>query len=548
MIELANIRIPVARAERGDELDVIRREAAKLLGVRPGQLHDVELRHRAIDARGGEVRLVCTVRCVLADEQRVVARALRARRKPKLRILAPEEIEDGYAWPEPVVRDGSAPGGRPVVIGAGCAGLFCALALAHAGLEPLLVERGDDATRRTRAVRHFEQTGELDPESNVQFGLGGAGTFSDGKLATGTKSAAHRLILRALAQAGAAGRILYDAKPHVGSDVLPGVVTELLAQIQALGGEVRLRTRLSDLEVVGGALRSVTLMHEGAEERVATQQLVLACGHSARDVYDLLLARHVAMERKAFAMGVRIEHPQALIDQAQYGRRAGSPVLGAAPYKLVEHLSNDRSCYSFCMCPGGSVMAAASEPGGVVTNGMSLAARAGANANAGLLVNVNPADLPSDAVLAGVDLQRRCERAAFELGGGGYVAPAQLVGDFLQGVPSSAAGDVVPTYPRGVAFGTLEGCLPAYILEGMAEAIPRMNRRIAGYNLADAVLTGVESRSSSPVRVTRGPNLESVSTRGLYPCGEGAGYAGGIMSAATDGLRVAEALIATYRA
>lgn len=334
----------------------------------------------------------------------------------------------------------------------------------------------------------------------------------------------------------------------MGSDVLPGVVTSILRRIEDAGGEVRTRCRMSDLEVAGGAVRSVTLTSRGAdgavrEERVETSAVVLACGHSARDVFELLRERGVAMERKTFAMGVRIEHLQANIDRALYGPAAGSPALGAAPYKLSEHLPSGRSAFSFCMCPGGYVVSAASEPGGVVTNGMSLSDRAGANANSGLLANVFPDDLPGDDVLAGVALQRECERAAFAAGGGAYVAPAQLVGDFLRGQASSGAGGVAPTYPRGVAWGSIDGCLPPYIVETLRAAIPRMGRHLRGFDADDAVLTGVETRSSSPVRVTRGEDGQSVSTRGLWPVGEGAGYAGGIMSAATDGILAATKLV-----
>ena len=335
----------------------------------------------------------------------------------------------------------------------------------------------------------------------------------------------------------------------MGSDVLPGVVTNILRQIEEAGGEVRTRCHMTDLEVEAGAVRSVTLTSRAAdgtsrEERVEVSAVALACGHSARDVFELLRDRGVAMERKTFAMGVRIEHLQANVDRALYGPAAGNPVLGAAPYKLSEHLPSGRSAFSFCMCPGGYVVSAASEPGGVVTNGMSLSDRAGENSNSGLLANVFPTDLPGDDVLAGVALQRECERAAFAAGGGGYVAPAQLVGDFLHGEASSAGGSVVPTYPRGVAWGSIDGCLPPYIVETLRAAIPRMARHLHGFDAADAVLTGVETRSSSPVRVTRGDDGQSVSTRGLWPVGEGAGYAGGIMSAATDGILAAQKLVA----
>lgn len=399
-------------------------------------------------------------------------------------------------------------------------------------------------------VRHHDETGELDPESNIQFGVGGAGTFSDGKLQTGTKSPFHRLVLKTFADAGAQQRILWDAKPHIGSDVLPGVVTRIIGMIEEAGGTVRCRCRLVDLDVSGGRVRAVTLRSEDpetgivTEERLPCSRVVLACGHSARDVFELLVQRGVPMERKTFAMGVRIEHPQADIDRALYGPSAGNPALGAAPYSLAVHLPSGRSAFSFCMCPGGYVVSAASEPGGVVTNGMSYSDRAGENANSGLLANVFPEDLPGDDILEGVKLQRACERAAFEAGGGGFVAPAQLVGDFLHGRPSSEGGSVNPTYPRGVAWGDVSPCLPSYITETLRAAIPEMGHKLRGFDRPDAVLTGVETRSSSPVRVTRGDNLQSVGVRGLWPVGEGAGYAGGIMSAAADGLRVAEAVVA----
>jgi uncharacterized FAD-dependent dehydrogenase len=450
-------------------------------------------------------------------------------------------------------RPTTAPTRRPVVVGAGCAGLFCALALAEAGLAPLLVERGDAAERRTRAIERFNETGELDVESNIQFGLGGAGTFSDGKLATGTKSVAHRKILETFVDAGASRTILWDAKPHVGSDVLPTVVENICARIREAGGEVRFRCRMTDIGVSAGRVTSVTLLThdeqsgDEREEKIAADNVVIACGHSARDVFELLRDRKVDLERKTFAMGVRIEHLQSMVDRALYGPSAGHPALGAAPYKLVAHLGGDRSAFSFCMCPGGYVVAAASEAEGVVTNGMSLSDRGGKNANSGLLANVFPSDLPGDDVLAGVELQRRCERAAFAAGGGGYVAPAQLVADFLQDVPTSSGHGVRPTYPRGVAWGKVSDALPDYVADTLRAAIPKMDRQLHGFSTPDAVLTGVETRSSSPVRVTRGEDLQSTSTRGLWPCGEGAGYAGGIMSAATDGLRIASALVESLR-
>ena len=551
MLEVTGVRVSLPALDGTDkrELSACTKALARKLRVTPNQLTHVTRRRRSIDARKRtDVHLTFTLRCELTGgtpaEQALLA-SLAKRRADKGVSLVDERP---FGWPERVSRGEK---GRPVVVGAGCAGLFCALSLARAGLEPLLVERGDDATRRTEAVRLHNETGALDPESNIQFGVGGAGTFSDGKLQTGTKSPAHRLILETLAAAGANPHILWDAKPHVGSDVLPRVVTDLVRQIEEAGGEVRLRCRMTGLDVTDGQVRGVTLATTDAsgavrEERVAASCVVLACGHSARDVFALLKERGVAMERKTFAMGVRIEHLQAQIDRALWGAAAGNPALGAAPYKLAAHLPGGRSAFSFCMCPGGYVVSAASEPEGVCTNGMSLSDRAGKNANSGLLANVFPTDLPGDDVLAGVELQRSCERAAFAAGGGLFVAPAQLVGDFLQGVASSAGGRVAPTYPRGVSWGAVDGCLPGYVAETLRAAIPQMARRLHGFDVADAVLTGVETRSSSPVRVTRGDDGQSVNVRGLWPVGEGAGYAGGIMSAATDGILAAEKIVASY--
>ncbi len=552
MIEVSGLKVSLARLDgtQAAERRAVRAAVLKRLHAAPDDVTGVELRRRSIDARKKDnVHLTVTARVSLrggaAAERTLMARLKRRRDDRGVSVVT-------GASPLLPARVESACETRPVVVGAGCAGLFCALALASAGLEPLLVERGDDAARRGEAVRRFNETGELDLESNIQFGAGGAGTFSDGKLTTGTKSPLHRLVLDTFVEAGAAPEIAWDAKPHIGSDVLPGVVERICARITELGGEVRCRCRLTGIELEGGVgsprVRGVTLERRDesgilVQERVATDRLVLACGHSARDVFELLRELGVTLERKTFAMGVRIEHLQASIDQAQYGPSAGHPALGAAPYKLVSHLESGRSAYSFCMCPGGYVVAAASEEGGVVTNGMSLAARAGTNANSGLLANVLPEDLPGDDPLAGVELQRSCERAAFELGGGGYVAPAQLVGDFLRDQPSSAGGSVAPTYPRGVAWGRVDGCLPEHVSETLRAAISDMARHLRGFDAEDAVLTGVESRSSSPVRVTRGADLQSVNVSGLYPAGEGAGYAGGIMSAATDGLRVAQAVI-----
>ena len=548
MLEVSGIRLRLAQLDGTDEreLSCLSRAVAKKLRVNESELRGLERRRRSIDARKkNDVLLTFTARVELkggaAAEARALEKLAHARADRGIKLVD----ERPFGFPERAQRPADQ---RIVVVGAGCAGLFCALSLARAGLEPLLVERGDDAARRGRIVDLHNQTGELDCESNIQYGVGGAGTFSDGKLQTGTKSPAHRLILETFVAAGAQPSILWDAKPHVGSDVLPRVVTNIVEQIREAGGEVRTRCRMTGIKIEAGRVTSVTLAQTAAdgtvrEENVSATQVVLACGHSARDVFELLRDLKVPMERKTFAMGVRIEHLQADVDRALYGPAAGNPALGAAPYKLSCHLDNGRSAFSFCMCPGGYVVSAASEKGGVVTNGMSLSDRAGANANSGLLANVFPGDLPGDDVLAGIELQRQCERAAFAAGGGSYVAPAQLVGDFLANTASTAGGRVEPTYPRGVTWGKIDGCLPEYITDTLRASIPRMARQLHGFDAADAVLTGVETRSSSPVRVTRGDDGQSVGVAGLWPVGEGAGYAGGIMSAATDGILAAQKVV-----
>lgn len=548
MIEISDIRANLAQGATEQRCLAVGLTAAiRLLGCLPHLIERIELQRRSIDARHKrDVHFVLTIRVTFdahTDEQELLAR-VPPQEQRRVRIVAAQPRAS-------VPRLAQKPASRPLVVGAGCAGLFAALTLAEAGAEPLLIERGDDARRRSRAIERFHATAELDPESNIQFGLGGAGTFSDGKLTTGTKNPAHRRILEELVAAGAPRDILWDAKPHVGSDVLPGVVERIVERIRSLGGEVRFRTRLVDIErerTKAGAIRAVSVETHTKDgvlriERIPCEQLILACGHSARDVFELLERRGFALARKTFAMGVRIEHEQATIDRAQYGSAAGNPALGAAPYKLVAHLPHGRSVFTFCMCPGGEVVAAASEPGGVVTNGASLHARAGKNANSALLVNVTPEDLPGESPLAGVELQRACERRAFELGGGSYRAPAQLVGDFLNGRTSTGAGKVAPTYPLGVTWTSIDDTLPAHIIDTLRAGIPLLGRKLKGFDAADAVLTGVESRSSAPLTVTREHTCQAVDAPGLYPCGEGAGYAGGIMSAATDGIRCAEAVL-----
>lgn len=546
MIEISDIRASLAQGTTEQRcLAVGLAEAIKLLGCLPHLIDHIELKRRSIDARRkNDVHLVLVIRiffCADVHEDELLAR-VPERDKRRVRV-----VKEKYPLPVPHLATPSAP--RPVIVGAGCAGLFAALTLAKAGAEPLLLERGDNASRREQAIEHFYRTAELDPESNIQFGLGGAGTFSDGKLTTGTKNPAHRRILETLVAAGAPRDILWDAKPHVGSDVLPTVVENIVARIRELGGEARFRTRLVDIERTGGcsggvrAIRVETQADGVAqEELIPCNQLILACGHSARDVFELLKQRGFELERKTFAMGVRIEHAQSAIDRAQYGRFAGNPALGAAPYKLVAHVG-DRSLFTFCMCPGGEVVAAASEPEGVVTNGASLHARAGENANSALLVNVTPEDLPGADPLEGIALQRACERTAYDLGGGAYRAPAQLVGDFLARTASTDSGAIMPTYPLGVTWTALDNALPRHIIDTLRAGIPLLGRKLKGFDATDAVLTGVESRSSAPVTVVRGRDCVAIGAPGLYPCGEGAGYAGGIMSAATDGIRCAEAVL-----
>lgn len=544
MLEISEIPCSLKQGATEDGcLTAGKREACTLLGMTLQDIASISLHRKSIDARKkSNVHFMLSIRIELLPhiDELELLKKVPSQSVRRVRII--DAIEPSF--PKPLGKLGQVTH-RPVVVGAGCAGLFAALTLAKAGLEPLLIEQGDNAERRTQAVEHFNATGELNQLSNIQFGLGGAGTFSDGKLNTGTKNPLHRLVLKTFVNAGAPKDILWDAKPHIGSDILPSVVTNMVKQIEDLGGEVRFRTRLIDVErSASGALQSITLEHNNISEHMQAQNVILACGHSARLVFELLQAHNIELARKTFAMGVRIEHLQKDIDQALYGSAAGHPALGAAPYSLVAHLKNGRSLFSFCMCPGGEVVAAASEPGGVVTNGASLNARAGKNANAALLVNVTPEDLPGTDPLEGLHLQRSCEVAAFELGGGSYKAPAQLVGDFLSKQASTGTGYIKPTYPRGVTWTKLDSTLPSHIIETLREGIPLLNRKLRGYNNPEAVLTGVETRSSSPITVIRDRTAcESVNTPGLYPCGEGAGYAGGIMSAATDGIRVATALI-----
>jgi uncharacterized FAD-dependent dehydrogenase len=431
--------------------------------------------------------------------------------------------------------------GRPVVIGTGPCGIFAGLILAQMGFRPIILERGKSVRERTKDTFGLWRKRELHPESNVQFGEGGAGTFSDGKLWSQVKDPKHygRKVLHEFVKADAPEEILYVSKPHIGTFRLVKMVELMRAQIEQLGGEFRFQTKVENLHIEDGRMRGVVLA--GGEE-IATNHVVLAIGHSARDTFQMLYDCGVYVEAKPFSLGFRIEHPQSLIDNCRFGKFAGHPMLGAADYKLVHHAENGRSVYSFCMCPGGTVVAATSEPGRVVTNGMSQYSRNERNANSGIVVGITPADYPGHP-LAGIAFQREWESRAFEVGGGTYDAPGQLVGDFIADRPSTEFGSVQPSYKPGVHLGSLNPVLPDYAITAIREALPAFDKQIKGFSMHDAVLTGVETRTSSPVRIKRrDDDLQSLNTRGLYPAGEGAGYAGGIMSAAIDGIRVAEAL------
>ena len=529
MIRITELALPLDYTP-----ETLRAAVIKRLRIRDADLLEVNLFKRSYDARRKHtgILFVCIVDVQVAEEARVLARLAGDRH------IGPAPDTDYH----PVAHAPEGLAERPVVIGFGPGGLFAALLLAQMGFRPIVLERGRDVRRRTQDTWGLWRRKILDPVSNVQFGEGGAGLFSDGKLYSQIKDPKFygRKVMREFVRAGAPDEILYVSKPHIGTFRLTGIVERMRAEIIALGGDVRFESRVTDLLIEGGQLEGVVLE---SGEQIPARHVVLALGHSSRDTLRMLERRGVFLEAKPFAIGFRIEHPQSLIDRARLGRFAGHPDLGAADYKLVHHASNGRAVYSFCMCPGGTVVAATSEPGRVVTNGMSQYSRNERNANAGIVVGIDPEkDFPGGP-LAGVALQEALESKAFELGGRDYCAPGQLAGDFLRGTASTQLGDVAPSYQPGVLLGDLAPSLPAYAIDAIREALPVFGRQIHGFDRADAVLTGVETRTSSPVRITRDPeSLQSLNTRGLYPCGEGAGYAGGILSAGVDGIKVAEAV------
>ena len=521
MLRIDNLKLAPGEAEA-----LLRQKAAKILRVSPDKLREFHILRKSIDAREG-LWFVYAVAVTIDGEDAILRRG----RDKRVSVYAPK----CYTLPAPV----RSPVLPPVVVGAGPAGLFAALVLAHCGMKPILLERGQPVEQRQKDVEAFWRSGTLDTESNVQFGEGGAGAFSDGKLNTGTRDIRHRWIMEQMVRCGAPETILYDAKPHVGTDMLHITLRNLRRELLELGADIRFGHRLSGIHVEDSQLTALTVEGIDGCYTLPCRHTILALGHSARDTFEMLYHAGLHMEPKPFAVGVRIEHLQSDMDAAQYKQYASHPGLPASTYKLACHLPNGRSAFSFCVCPGGQVVAAASEENRLVTNGMSEYARDRENINGALLVNVTPEDFGSDDPLAGVAFQRKIEEAAFRLSGGSYRAPCQRVEDFLQGRPTAAPGKVQPSYLPDVRYTDLHDCLPDFVAETIAMALPILGQKIAGYDSPDALLTAVESRSSSPVRMVRDDNYES-NIRGLYPCGEGAGYAGGILSAAADGMRCAE--------
>ena len=529
MIRINELQLPLDHPA-----EALRQAIIARLGIKDAELLDFSVFKRSYDARkkNSEITFVYIIDADVTDEDKVLGRLAEDR---NIRVSP----DTGYY---PV---GQAPEGlseRPLVVGFGPCGLFAALTLAQMGFRPIVLERGRDVRSRTKDTWALWRKKVLSPESNVQFGEGGAGLFSDGKLYSQIKDPKFygRKVMHEFVRAGAPEEIMFVSKPHIGTFRLTGVVSTMREEIKALGGEVRFDSRVVDFIIEDGRIQGVR-MADGEELR--SRYVVLALGHSSRDTFRMLHERGVYIEAKPFAVGFRIEHPQSLIDNARLGKYAGHPELGAADYKLVHHAKNGRAVYSFCMCPGGTVVAATSEPNRVVTNGMSQYSRNERNANAGIVVGISPEEDFPGGPLAGVELQERLESRAFELGGSDYCAPGQLVGDFIRGRASSAFGEVEPSYKPGVRLGDLAPSLPDYVIEAIREALPAFGKQIRGFDRADAVLTGIETRTSSPVRIKRdNESLQSINTRGLYPAGEGAGYAGGILSAGVDGIKVAEAV------
>ncbi|MDL9999557.1 NAD(P)/FAD-dependent oxidoreductase [Variovorax sp. J22P240] len=544
MLRISEIKLPLDH-----DSAALPKAVATTLGISPEAVSDIHVFKRSFDARKADLLQVYIVDVALADpalEAQVLARFAENPR------VGPTP---DMTWRAPAQAPAELPL-RPVVIGFGPCGIFAALVLAQMGFKPIVLERGKTVRQRTKDTWGLWRKSVLNPESNVQFGEGGAGTFSDGKLYSQIKDPRFlgRKVMEEFVKAGAPPEILYVAHPHIGTFKLVKVVENIREQIVALGGEIRFEQRVVDVLIEDGPkgkhLRGLTVLDQRTGERseMRADHVVMALGHSSRDTFEMLHERGVHIEAKPFSIGFRVEHPQGLIDRARWGRHAGHPLLGAADYKLVHHAGNGRSVYSFCMCPGGTVVAATSEPGRVVTNGMSQYSRNERNANAGIVVGIEPRDYPGwedgriGPALAGIALQRQLESNAFVLGGGDYRAPGQLVGDFVAGKPSTALGSVEPSYKPGVTPGDLHAALPAYAIEAMREAFPAFGRKIKGFDLHDAVLTGVETRTSSPIKIARGEDYQSLNVRGLYPAGEGASYAGGILSAGVDGIRVAEAV------
>ncbi|MEG4225087.1 NAD(P)/FAD-dependent oxidoreductase [Microcoleus sp. N9_B2] len=528
MLRITEIKLPLDHPE-----DAIADSILKKLQIPPEELLSYTIFKRSYDARKkAEIVLVYIVDVETTQEKQHLQRL---KKDPHVTVTP----DMNYRYVAEAPSNLTVP--RPIVIGTGPCGIFAGLMLAQMGFRPILLERGKAVRDRTVDTFGFwKKKTEFNPESNAQFGEGGAGTFSDGKLYSQIKDTQHygRKVLTELVNAGASPEILYINKPHIGTFKLVGIVQSMRAKIESLGGEIRFQTRVEDIHIENGKVQGITT---ASGEYIASNYIVLAVGHSARDTFEMLFSRGVYIEAKPFSIGFRVEHPQQLIDRCRFGDRAAHKLLGAADYKLVHHCQNGRSVYSFCMCPGGLVVAAASEPGRLVTNGMSQYSRNERNANSGIVVGITPEDYPGHP-LAGIEFQRRLEERAFELGGGTYSAPGQLVGDFLANRPSITLGSVQPSYTPGVVMTDLSESLPDFAIAAIREALPAFDKQIKGFAMDDAVLTGVETRTSSPIRIKRREDYQSLNTEGLYPAGEGAGYAGGILSAGIDGIKVAEAV------